>query len=253
MNDPFTNNVPTGIMRIGLLGGTFNPIHNGHLYVAEMVREKLHLDRILFIPSGSPPHKKEEEIPPAAHRLEMTRLALLGYPHFDLCEIEIKRPGKSYSVETVSELKRLYPDDRLFFIIGTDAFFDLPTWRAPERLLSLCDFVVVTRPGHPFSRLPELGPLQKIKKVDLKPLLELDRRGEGSVTIPLTSETSIHFVSIPPSPISASEIRKRFATGRGTKNLLPEPVVSYIIKNKLYGASSSDFRTIRSVKEDNDS
>lgn len=224
-------------MRTGLLGGTFNPIHNGHLYVAEAVRKRVHLDRILFIPSGNPPHKKKEEIPPAEHRLEMTRLALLDRPGFELCDIEVKRPGKSYSVETVSELKRLYPDDRLFFILGTDAFIDLPTWREPERLLSLCDFVVVTRPGHPFSQLPDLGPLRKIEETDSAPLLELDRRKEGIVTVPLTSERSIHFISIPPSPISASEIRKRLAAGRGTKNLLPEPVASYIIKNKLYGTS----------------
>lgn len=224
-------------MRIGLLGGTFNPIHNGHLYIAEEVRKKLYLDRILFIPSGTPPHKKEKTIPPAKHRLEMTRLALLGHPDFELCEIEVKRPGKSYSVETLSELKRLHPHDRLFFIIGMDAFVDLPTWREPERLLSLCDFVIVTRPGHPFSQFPDIGPLQEIQKVDSSRLLELDDLGKGSVTIPLTSGTSIHFLSIPPSPISASEIRKRLAAGAETKNLLPEPVASYIIKNKLYGAS----------------
>ncbi|MDC4223567.1 MAG: nicotinate-nucleotide adenylyltransferase [Candidatus Manganitrophus sp.] len=221
-------------MHIGLLGGTFNPIHNGHLYIAEAVREKFHLDRILFIPSGTPPHKKEEEIPPARHRLEMTRLALVDRPHFELCEMEVKRAGKSYSVETVSELKRFYPRDRLFFIIGTDAFFDLPTWREPERLLSLCDFVVVTRPGHPFSQLPSLGPLQKI---DLKSLMELERRKEGIVTFPVTSETSLHFISLPPSPISASEIRKKLAAGEDTKNLLPDPVASYIIKNKIYRTS----------------
>lgn len=221
-------------MRIGLLGGTFNPIHHGHLYIAEAIQKKLLLDRILFIPSGNPPHKKQEEIPPAAHRLEMTRLALSGRPHFELCDREVKRAGKSYSVETVSELKRRYPGDRLFFIIGTDAFFDLPTWREPDRLLSLCDFVVVLRPGHPFSRLPHLDLLQKI---DLSPLLELDRQKEGIVTLPVTSETSIHFISIPPSPISASEIRKKLAAGKDTKNLLPDPVASYIIKNKLYRAS----------------
>lgn len=226
-------------MRIGLLGGTFNPIHNGHLYVAEAVRKKLHLDLILFIPSGNPPHKNDEKIPPAEHRLEMTRLALLGHPHFELSDIEAKRSGKSYSVETLSKLKRFYPKDRLFFIIGTDAFFEFATWREPERLLSLCDFVVVTRPGHPFSRLPDLGPFHKI---DVAPLQELDRQKEGIVTVPLTSDTSIHFLSISPSPVSASEIRKRLETGRGTKNLLPEPVASYIIKNKLYGTSAAEIK-----------
>ena len=219
----------SGLMRIGLLGGTFNPIHHGHLSVAEAVQKKLHLDRILFIPSGNPPHKKEA-IPPAEHRLEMTRLALLNHSDFELCHIEVKRPGKSYSVETISELKHRRPDDRLFFIIGTDAFSDLPTWREPERLLSLCDFVVVSRPHHPFSALPDIGPF---RKTNLPILHELDQK-QGMATLPLTAKTSIHFVSIPPNPISASEIRRRLAAGKETKNLLPEPVASYIIKNKIY-------------------
>ncbi|MBI3803753.1 MAG: nicotinate-nucleotide adenylyltransferase [Nitrospirae bacterium] len=218
-------------MRIGLLGGTFNPIHNGHLYIAEAVRKRLQLDRILFIPSGDPPHKKGEELPAAVHRLEMTRLALLGHPDFQTCDIEVTRPGKSYSIDTVSELKRRYPHDSLFFIIGSDAFFELSTWREPERLLSLCDFVVTSRPDHPFSQLPEVGPLLTL---DRAPLLDLDRRVEGIVCLPLPSGNSIYFLAIPPSPISASEIRKRLAFGRDVKNLLPDPVASYIIKNKLY-------------------
>ncbi|MFY9270397.1 MAG: nicotinate-nucleotide adenylyltransferase [Candidatus Manganitrophaceae bacterium] len=218
-------------MRIGLFGGTFNPIHFGHLYIAEEIRKKLHLDRILFIPSGNPPHKKEGALPSATDRFEMARLALQGDPFFDLSDIEVKRPGKSYSVETVSELKRRYPNDLLFFIIGADAFFDLPTWREPERLLSLCDFVVVSRPDHPLSKLPDLHPLRKI---DPKRLIQLDRQKEGIVTFPLTPETEIHFVSLPPNPISASEIRKRFSTGQETKNCLPDPVASYIIIKRLY-------------------
>lgn len=222
------------IMRIGLLGGTFNPIHYGHLYIAEAVQKKLGLDRILFIPSGKPPHKKQE-IPPPEHRLEMTRLALLSHPNFDLSDIEVRRPGKSYSVETVAALKRLYPNDQLFFIIGTDAFLDLPSWREPERLLSLCDFVVVSRPGHPFSRLPDLSPLKNIDPAELQ---GLDLKKEGIVRFPITSETFIYFISLPPSPISASEIRKKLAAGGEMKNLLPEPVASYIIRNKLYDALS---------------
>src|SRR5579884_1201978 len=232
-------------MRIGLLGGTFNPIHNGHLYIAEAVQKKLNLDRILFIPSGRPPHKKEQEIPPAEHRLEMTRLALLNYPEFELCDIEVKRPGKSYSVETVSELTRRNPNDRLFFIIGADAFLDLPTWTEPERLLSLCDFIVISRTGHPFSQLLTLPFFQNVDPV---PLLELDPREEGVDAIPITSHTSIHLVSIPPSPISASDIRKQLSVGRVSKNLLPEAVESYIISNKLYDSSVRP-----SIKEDHDS
>ncbi|HLG23174.1 MAG TPA: nicotinate-nucleotide adenylyltransferase [Candidatus Manganitrophaceae bacterium] len=218
-------------MRIGLLGGTFNPIHNGHLQIAEEVQKKLSLDRLLFIPSGDPPHKKREQIPSAEHRLEMTRLALFPYPHFEVCDIEVKRPGKSYSIQTVTELKRLYPSEKLFFIIGTDAFFDLPTWREAERLLTLCDFAILSRPGHPFSRLPDL-PL--LRSIDRNALMELDRGGESVYTFRIGPEASLHFIRIAPIAVSASEIRKRLKKREETKNLLPESVSSYIIKNKLY-------------------
>lgn len=221
-------------MRIGLLGGTFNPIHCGHLHIAEEVLSRLHLDRILFIPSGNPPHKTEEKLPSAADRLEMTRLALLGHPEFEVCDVEVRRPGKSYSVDTLSELKRRFPNDRLFFIIGTDAFYDLPTWREPERLLSLCDFIVISRPDSPFARLPQIGPL---KTIDRTALADLDRRAAGMVLSPLPAGNAVYFLAVPPRPISASEIRRKIASGEETKKVLPDPVASYIIKNKLYDLS----------------
>lgn len=218
-------------MRVGLLGGTFNPIHNGHLQIAEEVREKLHLDRVLFVPSGDPPHKQGAKIPSARHRLEMTRLALLDHPHFEPSDLEVRRPGKSYSIQTVLALKRLYPGDRFFFIIGSDAFAEFSTWKEADRLLTLCDFVIVSRPGHPFSRLPELPHLQVIDR-DL--LLRLDQEAQEGKTVPTGAETALHFIRIAPCPISASEIRKKFTAKEKTKNLLPDAVVSYIIQNKLY-------------------
>ena len=221
-------------MRIGLLGGTFNPIHNGHLQIAQEVWKRLHLDSVLFIPAGAPPHKPDEKIPSAAHRLEMTRLALRDHPHFKPSDIEVTRPGRSYSIETISQLRSLHPSDALFFIMGMDAFYDLPTWKEAERLLTLSNFVVVSRPGHSFSRYPRFDPLHGI---DPAAMGALDRHERDFYTLPVTPETSLYFITISPSPLSASAIRKEIAAGKRPKNLLPEPVESYIIKNNLYANS----------------
>jgi nicotinate-nucleotide adenylyltransferase len=218
-------------MRIGLLGGTFNPIHNGHLQIAQEVQKKLNLDSILFIPSNIPPHKADENIPSPQHRLEMTRLALQEIPHFKPCDIEIRRPGKSYTIQTISELRSLYPSDSLFFIIGMDAFYEIPTWKEADRLLTLCHFVIVSRPGHPFSRYSDFGPLRGI---DPTALASLDRQERSLYTFSIGPDAALHFVTVAPNFISASEIRKKISAQKEAKNLLPEPVESYIIKNNLY-------------------
>lgn len=218
-------------MRIGLLGGTFNPIHNGHLQIAQEVHKKLNLDSVLFIPSGAPPHKPDDKIPSAADRLEMTRLALLDHPDFKLSDIEAKRPGKSYSIQTLSELKSLHPSDSFFFIIGMDAFHDIPTWKEAERLLTLTHFVVVSRPGHPFSHTPDFGPLRGIDRAELT---ALDRGEKDLYTFAVSPETALHFMRTTPIPISASAIRKEIAANKKAKNFLPAPVESYIIKKNLY-------------------
>jgi len=218
-------------MRIGLLSGTFNPIHNGHLQIAEEVYQRHRLDTILFIPSGLPPHKSGQNIPPAKCRMEMVALALSGNPHFKLCKLEVDRPGKSYSIDTVMALKELYPKDRLFFILGMDAFIDIASWRESERLLRLCDFVLLSRPGSPFSRLPDIAAL---RFVDPAPFSELDKGERRSYTLPVSKASALHFIQVRPSPISASEIRTRFSRSLGTKNLLPEQVESYIIRKRIY-------------------
>lgn len=218
-------------MRIGLLGGTFNPIHNGHLQIAQEVHQKLDLDSVLFIPSGSPPHKPDQKIPSAADRLEMIRLALLDYPDFKLSDIEARRPGKSYSIQTVSELKSLHPSDSFFFIIGMDAFSEIPTWKEAEHLLTLTHFAIVSRPGHPFSRTPDFGPLRTIDRTQLA---ALDRGEKERYTFPISAETALHFMRTAPIPISASAIRKEIAANNKAKNFLPASVESYIIKKNLY-------------------
>ncbi len=123
--------------RIGILGGTFNPIHYGHLAAAEEVRDRLKLDRILFIPSAIPPHKHEEDVPAAEHRMEMVRLALEGNSCFEPSDLEIRRGGRSYTIDTIETLIQSYPDAALFFITGLDSFLEIQTWNRWDRLVTL--------------------------------------------------------------------------------------------------------------------
>lgn len=193
---------------MGLFGGTFDPIHNGHLQVAEKVLSLLNLSCVFFIPTGKSPHKQDHDIASKQHRRNMLSLALKDYPFFALCDIEIKRPSVSYTVDTISALKKLYPEDEFFFIIGTDAFSRLSAWKEPERLLSLCHFVVVPRIGTPFSRLPTLPAIQ----------------GKMQMT----------YLAMPPMRVSASEIRKRIREKKNVDALLPKTVISYIMKAGIY-------------------
>jgi len=223
--------------RIGLLGGTFNPVHNGHLHIAGAVLRRLHLDSVLFIPVGIPPHKENQEIAPAHHRMAMLRLALMGIPAFGSCDFEIKQAGPSFTINTLEALKSDYPKDHLYFIIGMDAFSQIKTWMKPERLLSLCNFVVLARPGYPFGSLPEFGPLLHIDRAALR---QLDHGESKAYRFETAARTRMHFLSIPPCEISGTEIRNRVKAGKGTKNRLPQSVMSYIIENKIYN-EDNDF------------
>lgn len=183
--------------RIGILGGTFNPIHTGHLLVAEGVKEELGLDYVLFIPCYLPPHKKPLKLAPARHRLAMVRLAIRGNPSFRISTIEIKRKGKSYSVDTLEELHRLYKGKaRFFFIIGSDSISGLRTWKSIDKLMKLCKLVAVSRPGY---RLRYPG---------------------------------VKIIDIPTLPISSTDIRRLIKEGKSIRYLVPEEVRRYIV-NKL--------------------
>ncbi len=217
--------------RIGLFGGTFNPIHKGHLHVAGAVTERLDLDCVLFIPSGLPPHKETKDLPSARHRMAMVRLALFETPKFKACDLEIKQVSPSYTVDTVAALKRDHPNDRLIFIIGTDAFSQLHTWKTPERLLELCSFAIISRPEHPFSRSPKIT---RLKDIDHAALEDLDHGKRADYPFAIGPQTVLHFISIPHSPISATEIRRRIAKGQGERKRLPQLVGSYIIEHRLY-------------------
>jgi len=219
-------------MRIGLLGGTFNPIHRGHLHIADQVHTRLNLDHILFIPTGDPPHKSLKSLAPAHHRLEMVKLAIKDFPYFRVSEIEIFSSETCYTIDTLQKLKSQV-DGELFFLVGLDAFLDLPTWKAADRLVTEANFVVVSRPEIQFSqitRLPMLPPLAK------KDVTDLDNGTRDHLDIRLSPRSTLTLLTVPPCDISASAIRDRLHKGLRAANWLPPPIESYIIEHHLYGA-----------------
>ncbi|HAK59853.1 MAG TPA: nicotinate-nicotinamide nucleotide adenylyltransferase [Nitrospiraceae bacterium] len=216
--------------KLGILGGTFNPIHVGHLAAAEEVRERLDLARILFIPSFLPPHKDDEAIPPAAQRLAMVKIAIAGNPQFSLSDIEVQRGGKSYTVDTVTDLHRAYPGAEFFFITGLDSFLDIQTWKDWERLLGLCSFVVLSRQGHAFTDLVNL-PFMKTSKQKLE---VLDSGEQARIKAETAAGMSLWLEQVPLYDISSTDIRKRIRQGRSIKYLLPDAVETYILDNTLY-------------------
>lgn len=218
---------------VGLLGGTFNPIHNGHLAIARQAREALVLDRVVLIPTGDPPHKPHHRLAAAKDRYEMVRLALASDPSLSISDVEVRRSGKSYTIDTIRLLQQEYGlGARLFFLIGLDAFLEFPTWRDPETLLTLCSFVVLSRPGLSFQALSSLPVIPRIPQA---PLVDLDagRSTRLDVPVPIGSQSLI-CLRVPPSSVSASDIRARIAQGAPTANLLPPVVESYILQHHIY-------------------
>ena len=202
---------PDGDLRgaLGVFGGTFDPIHVAHLAVAEAARDALGLERVLFIPAGEPPHKRDRPITPAAHRLAMVEAAIADNPGFGTSRIEIDRAGPSYSVETLAALSSSTAQ-RLAFIVSAEAYADLPTWHRPERVLELATLVVAPRDGFPEADAASIG-----------------RR------FPATA-ARIVFLDGPRMRLSASEIRARAAAGRSLRYLVPDAVAAYIGDHALY-------------------
>lgn len=209
---------PATPIRVGLLGGSFNPIHFGHLIAARAVAEQLNLPRIVLIPAGIPPHKRPEELALAADRLAMTRLAVLGDPLFQVSDIELARPGPNYTIDTVIALRSAYAEEsELFWIIGADTAPELVTWYRIADLLEVTRLVTVVRPGSTLGR-ERIGPLElKIGAVKLDQILQ-------------------NSLATPAIDISATEIRRRVATGRSIRYLTPDCVADYIASHRLYGA-----------------
>jgi len=198
-------------MNIGVMGGTFDPIHKGHLIVAEEVRARLNLAEILFVPAGQPWLKANSPIAAAEHRIQMVRLAIADKPYCKLSTMEIERAGASYTVDTIAELQgQLGAGDELFFILGWENLAELPQWHEPSRLIKMCYLVAVPRPGYP---PPDLDSLE--------------------ADIPGLSDRVI-LLDTPKIDISASAIRNRVAHGLSISHLVPEPVERYIRQHKLY-------------------
>jgi len=187
-------------MKIGILGGTFNPIHIGHLILAEEVREKLKLDKVIFVPTYLPPHKDNSDIAPAHARLAMIKLAIKGNRYFLASDIEIKRDGRSYTIDTLKEFEKAYPQDELYFIIGSDLLKYLDDWKDLQEIIKMVRFIVATRPGYPLEKIPSHISTIPIRAVD----------------------------------ISGFEIRKAIKEDKSFRYLVSEAVLKYINKKKLY-------------------
>lgn len=198
-------------VKTGILGGTFDPPHNAHLAIAEEAKRQLRLSEVLFLPAGQPWMKSGHPISSAVHRLEMTRLAIEGRPHFKVSTIEIERTGLSYSVDTLTELKaRSGEASEFYFIIGWDGLTQLPHWKNPLKLMEMCFFVAVSRPG---CTRPDLKALEaKIPGISGKVIL----------------------LEEPSLDISATNIRQRVRQGLPISHLVPETVEKYIKENGLY-------------------
>ncbi len=220
-------------MRLGIFGGTFDPVHLGHLIVAEQAREQCALDEVRFIPAGHPPHKHGRALTAASHRLAMLRFAVAGHAAFRVDDREIRRPGPSYTVVTLEELRGELPQAELFLIMGADSLRDLPDWHQPERICTLATLVVANRPGLPAADRGEPSAGDALPACDA-------RRPGGR---PLPDQTRIIDVRVPPIGISATDLRRRVAEGRSIRYLVPRSVEVYIAQHGLYQGPQSQTAT----------
>lgn len=201
------------MIRLGIMGGTFDPIHHGHLVTAEEARAQFNLDRVLFVPNRHPPHKDPRDVTDPEDRYLMTFLATVSNPHFSVSRIEIDRPGASFTIRTIRDLASRYTDADLFYITGADAILQIlrGEWEQSSELLRLCQFIAATRPGF---------------TLDLETLRESNMIGR--------SLDNVHVMDIPAMAISSTDIRTRVRDGRPIKYLVPEAVEAYIVKHALY-------------------
>jgi nicotinate-nucleotide adenylyltransferase len=209
-------------MRLGILGGTFDPVHYGHLLLAESCREACRLDQVWFLPAAIPPHKQQQELTPGAHRVQMIELAIAGHPAFLVVPYEVIRGGVNYTVDTLAHIKQEDPSRELFFLMGADSLGDLPNWKEPARLCELATPIVVRRLGSVLdageSEMPEWSGLDR--------LLSADR----------VSAIRQQQVPMPRIDLSSSDIRQRVAAGHSIRYRTPRAVEKYIETHWLYRA-----------------
>ena len=197
--------------RIGIMGGTFNPIHNGHLHLARTAQKKFKLAKVIFVPSGLPPHKGREELADKEHRYQMTYLATEGNPRFSVSRIELDRKGYSYAVDTFKVLRKEFGKAELYYIMGLDSINEILSWKKPLELLKLCQFIVATRPGakvRTFKRISKFPPL----------VPDLDK---------------VHLIELK-ADVSSTEVRRRIKEGKSIRRLVPKAIAEYIEKYRLY-------------------
>jgi nicotinate-nucleotide adenylyltransferase len=196
--------IATGASAVGIMGGSFDPIHLGHLVTAEQARADLHLDEVVFIPAGEQPQKSHQT--PAELRYLMTVLATAANPAFSVSRLEIERPGPNYTVDTLRSMRQRRPHDRLYFITGADAILNILTWKDAEECLQLAEFVAATRPGYDLGKLESEGLREQVRILD-----------------------------VPALAISSSDVRERFSAGRPVRYLIPLEVEQFARKYRLYG------------------
>jgi nicotinate-nucleotide adenylyltransferase len=212
--------------RIGLFGGSFNPVHTGHLRAAEEIREYYSLDKVVFIPAHISPHKPAATRASARHRMAMLERAIKQNRHFSVWDVEFNRPGKSYSVETLHHFRKTFPEAAApFFIMGIDAFMAIESWKNYRDLFALCNFIVMTRPGYDLPSATELIP--RPLAVDFS----FHRKEKRYVH---ASGCSVFIADIPGLAISSQDIRRRTAEGRSITYLVPDAVEDYIREQHLY-------------------
>jgi nicotinate-nucleotide adenylyltransferase len=210
-------------MRTGVFGGSFNPIHHGHLLLADEVLELLGLDRVLFVPALLPPHKARHGLAPAPDRYAMVERAIADHPGFAVSDVELRRPGPSYTVDTLAALSA--PDQELFLLIGSETFLDLLSWREPRRIARLARLVVIPRVGSPFD--PHAAAAQKVlREIGGERFARVEERA-----VPERGVLIVHATSL---PISASDLRARVRDGRSLAYRVPDDVAGYIRAHGLY-------------------
>ena len=202
------------MQRIGVIGGTFDPIHYGHLAAAEEARVRVNLEKVLFAVAGLPPHKLDEEVTPVEHRLAMVQLGIFSNPDFELSRVDVDRSGPSYTVDTISILQEQWGQGtEMFFILGIDSLVEVPTWHQPERLIQLCHLVAVARPGF---------------EVDMRQLED---------SVPGIS-SRVEIIGMPEVDISSSDLQRRVREGLPIRYQVPEEVERYIREHRLYQQSA---------------
>jgi nicotinate-nucleotide adenylyltransferase len=195
------------------MGGTFDPVHIGHLLIAEVARAEFGLERVIWVPAGDPPHKQEDPVTPQEHRYAMVLLATAPNPHFEVSRLELERGGLSYSFDTVQYFRQRHPEVELYFITGADAILEILTWHRHEELVRICRFIAVTRPGYALARLSSVLPAEYLPRI-----------------APLTA---------PGVDVSSTQVRARVRAEEPIRYLVPEPVEAYIRKVGLYGSAAS--------------